>query len=437
MKASLKNSMLAASIFCLMGTAAHATTLTDAVQTALENHPDVQIANENVNAVKQEWKQAKAGYLPSLDLTMGSGHERSNNVTSRTRSDRANNEGGHRSLWRNESRLTMSQMVFDGFETSSRVCRNNARYSAAKHDMHDTQQQVALRTVQAYLDVLRTQEILSIAQKNLNSHKKYLNQIKKRSQGGRGSKADVRQAEGRLALSRANYLSARGDFRNAKADYMEVVGAEAKALKKVQTPKKALPAKLEEAVARAMENNHGIMAAQSEVNASTAAVRESKAAFYPRLDLDLEAARNQNLDAQPGANNEYLAMARVSYNLYSGGADMARKREQMARSVEAKETLNRENRLTEENMYVAWNDYETAKARVTPLALHVKSSEQTRTAYQSQFDLGQRSLLDLLDTEIEVFNARTSLINGQYDAKSAAFEVLAESGDLVETLSTK
>lgn len=428
-KASVK-AVLVTAITVLASTTANAETLKEAMGLAISNHPDVKIAVENQSAIKQEWRQAKAGYLPSVDVTLGSGHERSNNST--TRNDAS--EGAHRSLWRNESRLTVSQMLFDGFQTSSNVCQQRYRYLSADHNVNEIMQNTGLRTVQAYLDVLRYNELIALAQKNLETHSKLLQQIKSRTEGGRGSQADVRQAEGRMALAKANLLAAQGDLRKAQATYLQVVGKRAEGLARDKAPIMSLPKTLEDALNRAMENNPAIKSAQHDIQASQAALRGTKSAFYPRLDLDVEAARQHNLDGVKQMNNEYLAMARVSYNLYRGGADLARKREQAARVNEASETLEKDRRFIEEGVYQAWANYETAKARLAPLSQHVTSSDQTRKAYKSQFDIGQRSLLDLLDSEIEVFNAKSALINGQYAVDFSVYEVLTNTGDLTDTV---
>lgn len=428
--------LLAATAFCVASVSAQAETLNEAIDAAISSHPDVKIANRNESAIKQEWVQAKAGYLPTVDLTLGTGSERSYNSTTRARNTAAGEER-HRSLFRNEARLSVNQMLFDGFETNSNVCQQRARLVSASHNVDEVTQTTALRAIQAYLDVVRNQELTALAKDNLAKHDKYLRQIKSRTDGGRGSQADVRQATGRVALARANMYAAEGELRNAESTYLEVMGHRAENLKTSKAPLAAMPASLDEALARASENNPAILSAQSDIVAADAAHKLTKAAFYPRLDLEGEAAQQRNLDGIPGPNNEYSAMARIRYNLYRGGADKARKSERMERLVEAQDTLERDRRLIEENMYQAWSDFDTAKSRLAPLGQHVTSSEQTRKAYQSQFDIGQRTLLDLLDTEIELFNARTAYINGKYAVDFAVYDVLTQAGDLVQTVTSE
>jgi adhesin transport system outer membrane protein len=428
---TFKLALLSATIITSMTHMAEAKTLGESVSTSLNSHPEVLIAKQNKAAILQEWEQAKSGYLPTVDLNIGSGHERSNNSTTRNRTARdPSDTGGHRSLWRNEASLTANQMIFDGFETSANICQQRARFESAAKNTQEVQDTIVLRTVQAYLDVLRNKELVQLSQENLTAHTKYLKQITARSDSGRGNKADIRQAEGRLALAEANLYSAQGELKNANASYKEIVGESPKDLVSYKTPTADIPTTIEESLKRALEVNPAIHSAKYDIKAADSALDGTKASFYPRLDLELDAQRQQNLDGQPGGNNSYSAMARIRYNLYRGGADIARKREQTARVQEAHDTLERDRREIEERMYEAWNDLQTAKTRLKPLNNHVVSSGQTKTAYKSQFDIGQRSLLDLLDSEIEYFNSKTAHINGQYAVDFAVYNVLATTGDI-------
>lgn len=428
-----KTMLLSATVLTISAPA-FAVSLEEAISKAMETNPEVLIAERGKQAIEQELRQAKAGFLPTVDLTIGSGHERSNNSSTRGRVGREDNTGGHRSLWRNEARLVARQMVFDGCETCHNVDQQEFRLESSMKNTKEVRENITLRVVQAYLDVMRNDELVKLAENNVSNHKRYLKQINARSSSGRGSKADIRQAEGRLALAESTLYSAKGEYKNAVAAYEEVVGEAPQDLEKYKVPKHLLSPNRKEAVARALENNPAIHSAIKDVAAAQSAHDATKAAFLPRLDLELEANRSHNLDGTPEANNSYLAMARVSYNLYNGGADLARKREQFARLEEAKDTLERDRREVEERMYEAWNNYETARVRLKPLGSHVKSSSETKKAYKSQFDIGQRSLLDLLDTEVEYFNAKTAYINGQFAVDFAVYNVLSTSGDILSVL---
>ncbi|MFZ2619310.1 MAG: TolC family outer membrane protein [Alphaproteobacteria bacterium] len=411
--------------------AANAQTMQQAVQAAITEHPDVLAANRNQSAIGYAKAQAKAGYRPTIDLVAGTGWEHSNNSTTRTRAGRAASDDGHRDLWRNESRLTIRQMLFDGFETRNEVTEQGFREESAAANVTETKELLALAALEAYLDVMRARELVAVGQKNLDIHTRYLNQITERSKGGRGSMADVQQAEGRAALAHSNLLAFEGDLRKAESGYLQVVGAKPADLKKDAAPFSSLPASLDAATDRAMANNSAIKSAQADIKAADAAKSVAKSAFSPRLDLEGGISRNVNLDGTPGTNNDHSVMLMLRHNLYRGNADTNRVRERAERFEEAKAGLEQSRRLVEENMMNAWSDLQTSKSRLEPLNAHVEASSRSRDAYQEQFDLGQRTLLDLLDSEVELFNAQTALINGKYAVDLAAYSVMAHSGELV------
>ena len=291
-----------------------------------------------------------------------------------------------------------------------------------------------MRAVQAYLDVQRTFELLELQKENVAKHRDYLSQIEKRASSGRGSQADVRQAEGRLALSEANLLTAEGNFRTAQVDYNEVVGDAPRELEPFRSPIGGLPSSLEVALQQAFDNSPALKSADHDIKAAEHAIESAESQFMPRLDLELGAAKNNNLDGSDGTNDEMFAIARVRYNAYTGGADTARVNEQKARLSEAQENKSFDERTVEENVYKSWNDLKTSQTRLTPLNTHVMSANDTRDAYKKQFDINQRTLLDVLDSEVEYVTAKSALINGRYAVDFAVYELLSHQGMLVTTL---
>ena len=434
---TLKTTAFAVALLAGTALSAHAATLQDAINAAIQNHPNVKMAERNRDAIGHLVDQAKAGYRPTVDLTAGTGWEHTNNSTTRGRTARTQDVNGHRDLWRSESRLSIRQNLYNGFGTRANVSEQKNRQKSAKYNVVETRELTALSASEAYLNVLRARELVALGQANLKTHKMYQDQISKRVDGGRGSQADLRQAEGRVSLSQANLIAFQGELRDAEADYLEIVGEMPVKLEKSRAPFNMLQHNVENALARAMANNPAIQSAQADIKAANAAKEEAKSVFCPRFDLEGNVAQNQNLDGIQGSNDEASLMLMMRYNLYNGGADTARVKERVERVAEAKESLEQTRRLVEENMMVAWNSLQTSRLRLVPLNNHVLSSQQTRDAYQSQFDLGQRSLLDLLDSEIELFNARSALINGKYSVDLAVYEVLAHSGDLVSALTTQ
>lgn len=414
--------------------ASSAETLAEAVHTALRSNPEVGVAKHAQTTIEHEIRAARGGYLPTIDLEAGTGYERSNNTTTRGRANRpANGAGGHRDLWRKELRLTLNQMLYDGGLTSSRVNVQKARHASAGNALQEVEENIALRAVDAYLEVLRTQELVQLAQENLQTHVEYTDKISSLAEAGQGNQADVRQAEGRYARAQANVLEFQRQQQDAEAFYQAVVGTVPAGLNS-GSGVNTLPGSFEMALGRATTNSPAIRAAQSNIEVARREYEGTRAPFLPRFDAELAAGQNDDLDGVPGTNDEWLAMLRMRYNLYNGGTDSANRRAANSNVRQAEALLAQAHREVEQNMRNAWHALQSSRLRLQPLQQHVLSAEQTRNAYRSQFDIGQRTLLDLLDAETELFTARTAYLNERYNHDFASYSILASAGELVRTL---
>lgn len=415
---------------------AAAATMQEAIAKAIASHPEVLAAEKDQAAIGHTIEKAKSGYRPTLDLTAGTGWENSTNPSTRFRSGRGPGDKPSRDLWRNEARLSGRQMLFDGFQTKSRVAQANNRFESAGFHVADVRNQVALRAVEAYLNVLRSRELVALAETNMELHGKYVNKIQARTNSGRATGADTRQAQGRMAQAQANVEGAKGDLKQAEADYLEAVGEMPASPAKDATPFSNVPADTAAAIQRAMTNSPVIASAMADIKAANAELQEAKCVFCPRLDAEAGVSRNLNLDGVQGVNNDMYAMLMARYNLYRGGFDVAQRAERTERVKEAQDLLEKERRQVERAVIRAYADLDSSKARLEPLSKHVEAATSTRNAYVAQFDLGQRSLLDLLDSEVELFNAKADLINGKYDLDASAYAVLAHMGDLAPAAAT-
>ncbi len=406
--------------------AAHALSLQESVQKTIQTNPSIKASASERRSIDRELEQARAGYFPRADLGLGLGREHSDNPTTRAAG------GSSPELTRGEASLTVSQMLFDGFAVSSEVNRQRARVNASAYKVYGTAEATGLRAVEVYLDVLRRQELVALAKDNLLAHGRTFDQIKLRSEGGVGRKADLHQVDGRQALAQSNLLAEEGNLRNAEANYLRVVGEAAQGVAKPADP--AIPKSEQDALQQALDNHPILKSAIADVAAAQAQYEASQSRFSPRLDLELGATSNNNLDGVRGTNQDYAAMVRMRYNLFSGGADTAR-RDQTAQLIQqATDIRDNTHRQVEESVRLSWNAFTTASNRLEPAKQHMDASEQTRDDYRKQFNIGQRTLLDLLDSENELFTARSNYVNAQYTALFGKFRVLADMGKLNESL---
>ncbi|KEA63188.1 Type I secretion system [Marinobacterium lacunae] len=422
---AFKQSMLAAAVLVAVSGTAHSATVQEVVADNLAENPDVARAIEAYRAVVKEVDQAKAGYYPTVDATLGYGYEW-------TDKDQGVQDV---ELNRREAHLNINQMLFDGFATPSEVKRQRARMESAAAEASDSAENYALQASRAYLELLRRDQLVKLAKETLYNHVKIYDQIKRRSESGLGTLASIQQAEGRLALAEVNTLAAENNLLDAQANYQRVVGQEPPAdLEPLMDDALQLPGTFEEALAIANESHPVVGVAQSDVEATYAQRDAAKSRMYPRLDLEIERRWDENLDGIEGDDEDLTAMLRLRYNLFNGGADKARIRQTEYQIGEAQQVQRDSMRQIKQSLELSWNAYEILGRQIEHLQQHVSSSEQTRNSYQKQFDIGQRSLLDLLDTENEVFSAKNQLAEAQLDQQIAKLRILNGMGGLLSAM---
>ncbi len=194
-----------------------AATLEEAVRQALTTNPQLTGAAAAVRAAGHDVREARAGYLPSVDLDTRFGEEHSNIK----QLNRPNNDDD---MWRRESGITVTQMVWDGMATASEVKRRIALLNSAENSMADTQNALAFKAVEAYVDVLRNRELVELARANVSSHEEVLRNVEAKSGSGVGNKADVEQARARVALAKSTLTARQGGLHEAEARYVRVIG---------------------------------------------------------------------------------------------------------------------------------------------------------------------------------------------------------------------
>lgn len=404
-----------------------AQTLAEAVDKTIKSNPTILAESSRRLSVDQTVDQSRSGYYPKADLNLGIGRERSDNPT--TRPD-------HRKwLTRGEAELTASQMLYDGFATKNAVDHSLSLSESAGYAVADTAETTSLNAIQVYLDVLRRQELLSLTEDNLANHEQIFSHIKLRADSGVGNKADVDQSTGRLALSKANLTANRGNLKDAQTNYVRVIGNQPESLTDPSDECcNHAPATLDDALKIAYHQHPALRSAIADHEAALAQQQSANAPFHPRADLELGTSANNDLDGTAGHNNDTYAMLRMRYNLLNGGADTARIGETEFLSEQAKETANIAKRNIEQDVRLAWNSLDSITSRLQFLELRVKSAEKTREAYQQQFNIGKRTLLDLLDTENEVLSARIDYTNAYYDRVYACYWLVETMGKLLEIL---
>jgi len=418
----------------LVSTTINAQSLEQAVAYTLDTHPDIRAAYTYFKVSEKKVDQAKSGYLPTLDVTGGIGYEYTDSPSTR-------GSDGSEELMRRELGVSLKQNLFSGFHTQSEVGRTSSAASAEQWRLYASAEDLALKVSQVYVDYIKAEQLVGLSEKNLASHQAIYDQIKVRTDSGFGSKADLSQIEGRLANAESNLIAAKNNFLDSQVAFYRVISQSPDNLVIPYPDSSLLPTTKEEGLKLAFENHPVIRAAASDINSADYQYEAAKSNNYPQISLELDANFDDNLDGVDGTAygtngeyNEVVAMVRFSYNLFSGGKDKAYTEETAYKMNEAKELNRSAFRQVEEEYQLSWNAYELLNMQKKFIKTHVVSAKNTQSDYQEQFQIGQRTLLDLLDTENELYQARRDFLAAEFDEISAQYRIFHAMGILIDAL---
>ncbi|MBF0153144.1 MAG: TolC family outer membrane protein [Magnetococcales bacterium] len=402
--------------------------LPEAVSRAMTTNPEVRSAMENRRAVEQSVETARAGYLPTVDLSTSLGHEYSDNPVNRSLSEPG------ASLNRGESGIKLNQMLFDGQATRSGVAASASRAAAAGFGYDLVAEGVAIAAADAYLEVMKQRELLQLSSDNVALHKKILGQVRSRHSSGTGSEADIQQTESRLALADANTSALEGSLENALTRYYRIIGEAPARLVQPMPSTDKLPRTLEESLKDAMAHHPAILAATQDLEAAMAQQEAAKSGYWPKVNLEMSANANDNTGGVSGYAKAMAALLRLDYNIFRGGSDNSRKEEAIRRSGQAREQLELARRQVDAGVRDAWKGYLVSQNRVSHLERHQAISKKVTSAYHDQFQRGQRPLLDVLNAENELMSARAALRTEQYALLVNSYRLMAAMGRLRDYL---
>lgn len=413
-------------VAAVLSGSAQALSLKETVLHVLETNPEIRAAFHEHEARKHELKQARSAYLPTLSIDAGVGQEmRRSPSTGNTSID----------LTREELGLHASQTVFDGFATRAEVKRQQSRLKSASHNLEAVSGKLALRTISVYLDVMRYAELLDLVRVTLWEHQNIYDQMKLRYETGVGSKADFDQISARLALANANMIVAQNNYDDTQVAFHRLTGMypllDSFSRPSVFNP---LPESKSTALKHALENHPTLQAASADVSAAQQQYKASTSVSMPKISLEADRRWDKNIGGIEGNDDDFIIALRLRYELFSGGANKARRLQTASLLNLSKDIRNNSRRQIVENLNLAWNAYEAQSMQLIYLKQHVDSAVDTREAYKKQFGIGRRTLLDLLNTENEVIESKKTLINAEFDQVYTHYRVLNAMGVLIRSL---
>jgi len=435
-----KATLAVLSSLALLPLQAHSQSLEQAVAYTLDTNPEIQAAFTRFKVNEKQVEQAESGYYPTLDLTGGIGYEYTDSPsTRRITTDGDNTE----ELTRRELGVSLTQSLFSGFHTNSEVDRTSYATSAEQWRLHSEAEDLALEVAKVYLGLIQAEKLVLLSEQNLQSHQEIYEQIKERTESGFSSKADLSQINGRLASAQSNVIAAKNNYLDSKTAFYRLIDQAPENLVIPLPDRSMLPVTKAEGLEAALKNHPAVWAANNDIESAHAQYESAKSTYYPEVYIQVDANYNDNLDGEDGfngvrdvggENNEVVAMLRFKYNLFAGGKDQAYAKETAYKINQAKALNMTAHREVEESFVLSWDAFEQLNLQKKYIKMHVISSKDTQKDYKEQFKVGQRSLLDLLDTENELFQARRDYLEAEFSEITAQYRILHSMGSLLDSL---
>lgn len=399
-------------------------TLNEAVGLMISTNPDIRSVAHNRLARDQELRQSRSGFWPKIDANVGAGFDDFHApIESKYTAE--------------EYTLSLRQNIYAGLSTVHEEKRQKARINSSAYSLRGVSENTALRASEVYLEVLRTQELLEIAKENKTIHQRISDQIQLRSESGVASRSNIDQANGRLALASSNVIVAQINLEDAKSNYLAVIGRMPENLVKPDSFEKIIPSSLEEAIKKAEDNHPTLKSSLADLQARKMQHEVARSPFLPVVDIEYDKRWRNNSDYDAQWEEEDLVMLRLRYNFFHGWNDEARKQETSELIKEAQEISQHTKRQVVESTRLSWMAYQAVADRMKYLEQHVEAITKTADAFNKQWNIGQRTLLDVLDTEAEVIDSKRNLYNARYDGLYAQIRILNSMGTFIDALGLK
>ncbi len=419
----MKCKILSISILCILSSITlSATTLKDIVSQTLDNNPIIKERLQNYRATREEIAISEAGYYPTLDLQSSIGRKATGRVTGS-----ADVAEETYNIFQNS--LILRQNIFNGFSTHEQVTYQKMRTLSASYSFLEKANDITLQTIKAYINLLKERELLINSKDYLKNIEDLYIKVRKAYKAGLTKMSEVSKIQSSLSLARSNYLVQENKISIVAYNYRRVTGkiANLRSMEKVSFNHK-LPPNQEKASMFALEYNPSILVGNYNIKGAEALYRESKSKFYPKIDLEISENYNEDYNEFTGVDDRFQAMLVLSYNIFNGGADEASRRNKLSKLSQEVSVTQDLRRQVMEGLDLSWSAYELASEQITFLENYNKESSNTLTLYNKEYDMGERSLLDLLATQNDLKRSKDEIINAEYNLLLAKYRILDAMG---------
>ncbi|MBC7906454.1 MAG: TolC family outer membrane protein [Rhodospirillaceae bacterium] len=404
----------------LLPQSVRAETLEDVMASAYNTNPTLEARRARLRATDEGVPQALANWRPTVSVTGEVG-----------RGSYYSNQSLDREQWRTprSGSFNVTQPLYRGGRTVAQTQQAEAAVLGERALLQATEQTVLLNAATAYLNVVRDESVLKLNINNEQVLRRQLEAAQERFRVGEITRTDVSQAEARLARATADRVAAEGVLQNSRANFINVVG---RAPEAPEAPKTAtvVPASFDELKAVTLTKNPNVIAADWTAQAAKEGIDLVRGELLPTVSVVGSVGRNLHTSSQESESESAEAKLQVSVPLYEGGGTYSRVRAQKHTYGQRKIEADQARRDSLETATRGWEDLQAARALTRSYESQIRASEMALAGVEEEAKVGSRTVLDVLDAEQELFQARVNMVRAQHDEMVAAFQVKSAVGQM-------
>ena len=409
----------------LMARPAQADTLPEALVRAYQGNPQLNAQRAQLRGTDENIPQALAGYRPQIAAGLSAGLQAVRSLLPDNTIQTANQKP-----W--TIGLTVTQTLFNGFKTANSVRQSESQVQSGREALRNVGEGVLLDAATAYMNVLANQSLVEAQRVNVSFLREMLGSTRRRLDAGDVTPTDVSQAEARQARALADLNSAEVMLAISQATYQEVIGAPPGRLVAPDSVDRLLPRGRDDAIAISRREHPAILAASYDVDSAQFAIKIAESGLYPTVSVQAGVSRSRQSDTTLGTTGTDLAsvIGQANVPIYDGGLAASQTRQAKEVAMESRIVLEQVRNQTNTAVVSAWATYEGTRVGLAAAEAEVRAATSALGGVQKEAQAGQRTTLDVLNSQQDLVAARARLIQAQRDRVVGGYTLLSAIGRL-------
>ena len=398
-------------------------TLFKSLASSYLNNPQLNSQREKTKAVDETSVQAYSNFKPTITASLSKSDNQNKNTTNQSGASVADS-----SLQTKTSSITITQKLFQGISNAKKY---DKAVEISRYELKNVEQQILYKTIEAFADVLLAEKQIFINKDNLDLSDKQVELDKARYNKGLLRLSDLAQSESSLASAKARLLSSENELQNSRNNFKNIVGYEPENLKLPDLKNLIIPKSLDETINLGEKNNIQLKIAELQVEKAKHDLNSNiEDAYGPKASISFQISESDDFSSSYDKRTQTQALAQVSIPIYSGGKGYSQVKEKQALKMSADLDLIDIKNNTAKITTSAWSNYKLSQSKLDLAKAQLKASEIAYEGIVQEYESGQRTTLDVLNSRSLLLSARLNLVNSERDEVLSKFNLLQVVGNL-------